>query len=700
MPIKDWNSRGELRSMGAPTPLLAGTVAGHSWGSLSGLLSYLLLSHSGIHSRRSPYARHQQPILTRRMSNYLRLVCAMIVRLPLAAYAFFFLALFLANPAHSSTGTAIVGQSITFAVSADGTTPFSYQWFKNGAMIAGATGATYSISGVQATDAGDYYASVSNSAGSATSDTATILVETPVAPTITTQPAGQTVVAGASATFTVASSGTPAPTFQWQVSTDGGSTWMNLADAGPYSGSVSGTLAVTGVTAALNGYQYRCATTNGVSPDATSFAATLTVMSLSDQAFLQQLFLDVLGRPIDSGGAASFGAALAGGESRAAVLGVLLGSTEYSLREIEPVIRLYSAALVRCPDMAGLQNWTGALQTGALTLTGAGDQFASSAEFLLDYGNLDNTGYVEQLYLNVLGRQADPVGLAKWLGQLNAGISRGAVLIGFSESDEFKAAIANQVEIVRLHYLLLHRMPTATELQNWLGFLRGYDQTDALFGLGYPAGLAPSDYIQLVFQGFLRRAADSGALSAFGSALTAGAASHGSVVNSLLTSAEFNTLVGPVSRLYMAALLRVPDQPGLDNWVAFLRAGNSLQSAADAFVASQEFTNRYGALSNRDYVAALYVNVLGRQADATGLANWVAQLNGGASRGQVLLGFSESPEGIGLFAPTVGTFLQYFAFLNATPAQSDLDYWTNYLTTLDVQMRDDLLANPAFASGN
>jgi hypothetical protein len=78
----------------------------------------------------------------------------------------------------------------------------------------------------------------------------------------------------------------------------------------------------------------------------------------------------------------------------------------------------------------------------------------------------------------------------------------------------------------------------------------------------------------------------------------------------------------------------------------------------------------------------------------------VAQLNGGASRAQVLLGFSESQEGIRLFAPTVRTFLSYFTFLNAMPAQSDLDYWNNYLATLDDQFRDDLLAYPTFANGD
>ena len=122
------------------------------------------------------------------MSNYLCPVCSMFVRLPLAVSASVLLALFFASPAHSSTSTVLAGQSITFAVAADGTTPFSYQWFKNGAIIAGATGATYTISGVQTTDAGDYYSTVSNSAGSATSDTATIMVDTaPVAPTIPTR---------------------------------------------------------------------------------------------------------------------------------------------------------------------------------------------------------------------------------------------------------------------------------------------------------------------------------------------------------------------------------------------------------------------------------------------------------------------------------------------------------------------------------
>ena len=139
---------------------------------------HLILSHAGYHPRRIHYARHHSPILTSRISNDTRIVRAMTVRLPLAAFASVILALFFASPAYSSTGAVLVGQSVTLSVSADGTAPFLYQWYKNSTIITGAAAATYSINSVQTTDAGSYYAIVSNSAGSTTSDTATLTVDT------------------------------------------------------------------------------------------------------------------------------------------------------------------------------------------------------------------------------------------------------------------------------------------------------------------------------------------------------------------------------------------------------------------------------------------------------------------------------------------------------------------------------------------
>jgi hypothetical protein len=435
-------------------------------------------------------------------------------------------------------------------------------------------------------------------------------------------------------------------------------------------------------------------TTNYTTATATQ---TLTVTSADSQAFLQRLFQAVLGREIDPGALSSFGAVLAGGRSRAAVVGDLFGSAEYTNRQIEPAIRLYYAALARPPDYTGLQNWSNALRAGVLTLTGAADQFASSDEFLLRYGSLNNTQYVQQLYRNVLGREADDAGLADWVGQLDVGASRGAILVGFSESDEFKRNLSDQVEILRLYFLLLQRMPTTGELLDWIGVLKGYGQTDTIYRQGYPSGLSNASYVTLVFQGFLRRDASAGELSTFGAALAAGTVTHGSLVEAVMNSDEFNLFVAPVSRLYLAALRRLPDQPSLNNWVNFVRAETSLQVMAESFAASQEFINRYGAMTNREYVSQLYRDVLGREADPDGLADWTGRLDAGtATRGGILIGFSESQEAMHLFAPTLRTFLNYFAFLNAMPTQQELDSWKDYLATLDDQLRDDLLADPSF----
>lgn len=102
---------------------------------------------------------------------------------------------------------------------------------------------------------------------------------------------------------------------------------------------------------------------------------------------------------------------------------------------------------------------------------------------------------------------------------------------------------------------------------------------------------------------------------------------------------------GQAYRLYQAALDRTPDQRGLADWINYMDNGGQLNAMAQMFIDSQEFRTKYGALDNFNFVNQLYLNVLDRNGEATGVNAWVGALNGGAlSRSQVLVGFSESGE--------------------------------------------------------
>jgi len=78
------------------------------------------------------------------------------------------------------TLTVNTGQQMAFSATAEGTTPFTWQWLKNGVAIAGATNATYTISSATTTDSGTYRAKATNSAGSADSNALVITVVVPV----------------------------------------------------------------------------------------------------------------------------------------------------------------------------------------------------------------------------------------------------------------------------------------------------------------------------------------------------------------------------------------------------------------------------------------------------------------------------------------------------------------------------------------
>ena len=182
----------------------------------------------------------------------------------------FFLFLFLMSGAglgssvtvRAASAGIVAGNPVTLSVAVNGTAPFTYQWYKDGAVLTGSTNSTYVISSFLAANVGTYSTVIANSAGSTTSDNAVLtLSAAPVA--FTTQPSSQTVTSGATVTFTAAASGTPTPTYQWQK---GGVA---------ISGATSASYSIVGVTSGSAG-SYAVVATNSAG-SVTSSSAVLTV---------------------------------------------------------------------------------------------------------------------------------------------------------------------------------------------------------------------------------------------------------------------------------------------------------------------------------------------------------------------------------------------------------------------------------------
>jgi hypothetical protein len=192
------------------------------------------------------------------------------------------------------------GASATFTAAASGNPAPSVQWeaSTNGGGswgdIAGAISPSYSLT-AGASENGDQYRAVfRNQAGSATTGAATLSVSVASsgsAPQVTSEPANVSVTSGASATFTGAASGNPAPSVQWEVSTNGGGSWGDVAGAISPSYSFD-------ASAAQNGDEYRAVFSNRVG-SATTSTATLIVpaetLNWSGYAVTGEAFSDVAG---------------------------------------------------------------------------------------------------------------------------------------------------------------------------------------------------------------------------------------------------------------------------------------------------------------------------------------------------------------------------------------------------------------------
>ncbi|GAA3397468.1 FG-GAP-like repeat-containing protein [Cryptosporangium minutisporangium] len=192
-------------------------------------------------------------------------------------------------------GTVAVGNSQTFDADFTGTAPVTIRWESRapGAsdwatvatgpgtlnqVLTTSTDSTLTVLNVSAAQHGTQYRAVgTNVAGTAMTSPATLAITN--FPTITTQPLSERVFTGAdNTTFTVAFTGTPNPTVQWQTRASANGSWANVSGSNltVVTGASSSTLTVVDAPQALNNTQFRAILTNTLGTVTTN-AVTLEV---------------------------------------------------------------------------------------------------------------------------------------------------------------------------------------------------------------------------------------------------------------------------------------------------------------------------------------------------------------------------------------------------------------------------------------
>ena len=226
------------------------------------------------------------------------------------------------------------GSSVAFSVSASGSPTPTYQWQKNGAAIAGATKASLIITPVQVSDAGNYTVVVTNTAGSVTSATAMLTVNSvTVVPSFTAQPASQTIADGSTVIFSSTATGAPAPAYQWYL------------NSSPVPGATSANLLINGASFANQGV-YTCVASNS-GGSGTSSPATLSVVSTPDVGRLVNISCRAA---VGTGGNILIAGFTVGGSGSENLLirasGPALGELSLTGYLPDPLLQLYSGPTV------------------------------------------------------------------------------------------------------------------------------------------------------------------------------------------------------------------------------------------------------------------------------------------------------------------------------------------------------------------
>ena len=376
----------------------------------------------------------------------------------------------------SGGGTVPPGQTATLVANvAGGSSPFTYQWYDGVApdtsTPVGTNNATFTTPPINSTK--NYWVKVSNTCGNVTASTSVSpqgATCTPV--TISTQPSGTTVNSGGAATLSVGPAGTPPFTYQWYQATSTADTTKPVGTNSPsfttpaLTQSTSFWVMVTNqcgsipsnvvtITVNTGGCTKPSFTTQPSSASPVTGSQTILIALAtgansyqwykgntgdtstpvagsgpSNDRWINQIYIDLLGRPADAAGLSAFGGLLAGGASRTTVATNVLSSAEYRTRLLT---NFYTTFLHRSPLAGEVSFWLPAFVAG-LSDEQIEAQFMASAEYFALAGG-SNSGWINLIFNDVLGRVPSAPELASFTTLLGSS-SRTSVGLAILNSSE------------------------------------------------------------------------------------------------------------------------------------------------------------------------------------------------------------------------------------------------------------------------
>jgi len=402
------------------------------------------------------------------------------------------------------------------------------------------------------------------------------------------------------------------------------------------------------------------------------------------------------------------------GQFRQKEAGVALAFTQSAENYSNFITASYQRYLQRAPDAVGLASWLSQMQHG-LTDEQLEASLIASSEYITAHGGTNGQGvpgatWVQALYQDVLGRSADPTGLAAWTSQLAAGVSPYTIALGFTTSSERET-----VRINADYTALLDRPVDSNGLATWLSQLtQGVTQENIEAQLmasheyffGHGQGDEPH-WVASLYQDILHRQPSVGEINSWIQVLggvpipdpNKGFQVHGLAVASAITqSQEYYGDV--VAAAYQHYLKRAPDNVGLTSWVDQMQHGLTDEQLEASLIASNEYITAHGGTNSQGvpgaaWVQALYQDVLGRSADPTGLAAWETQLAAGVSPFTIALGFTTSGE-----REQARINADYSALLNRPADSNGLATWISQLAQGVTQetIEAELLASQEYFS--